>query len=73
MVSATATLADAADRLPELMAQKKLLETHAHLLSATMDAIGARHVPTFFEMEETMLVAQHVVSNRAPCVLAAQR
>jgi hypothetical protein len=47
----TKHLSDAVSSLPELLEQKKLLETHTHLLQQVMTQVSKRDIPVYFDLE----------------------
>ena len=44
------------DSLPKLIEKKKTLETHTNILSAAMEKIAKREVPSFYEAEEAVSI-----------------
>jgi hypothetical protein len=48
-------LSAAIESLPELMAKKANLEAHTNVLQAVMSKIAQREIPTFFEVEQTIV------------------
>lgn len=48
-------LSDAITSLPEILNKKANLEAHTNILQAVMKEVAAREIPTFFELEQTML------------------
>jgi sec1 family domain-containing protein 1 len=50
-----ADLNDAITSLPEILAKKANLEAHTNILQGVMREVAARDVPTFFEIEQSIL------------------
>eukprot|EP00607_Mallomonas_marina_P005043 CAMPEP_0182425634 /NCGR_PEP_ID=MMETSP1167-20130531/12086_1 /TAXON_ID=2988 /ORGANISM="Mallomonas Sp, Strain CCMP3275" /LENGTH=430 /DNA_ID=CAMNT_0024606513 /DNA_START=765 /DNA_END=2057 /DNA_ORIENTATION=+ len=48
-------LSEAIESLPEILNRKANLEAHTNILQAVMKQIAAREVPTFFEVEQTII------------------
>jgi sec1 family domain-containing protein 1 len=69
--SSAATLSDAITSLPEILAKKANLEAHANILQALMSVIRERDIPTFFELEQTILQSDGSIDK--PAVLAFLR
>jgi sec1 family domain-containing protein 1 len=53
--ASTTSLSEAVTSLPEIIAKKANLQAHANILQAVMKVVAARDVPTFFELEQTIL------------------
>jgi sec1 family domain-containing protein 1 len=53
--SGSDSLSEAITSLPEILNKKANLEAHTNILQAVMKEVAAREVPTFFELEQTML------------------
>jgi len=47
----TKNLSDAVSSLPELLEQKKMLETHTHILQQIMGCVGRRGIPDYLDLE----------------------
>ena len=47
----TKNLSDAVSSLPELLEQKKMLETHTHILQQIMGCLGRRGIPDYLDLE----------------------
>ena len=58
-------LNSAIESLPDLLARKANLEAHTNILQATMKHIAAREVPTFFDIEQSILSAGRVADKSA--------
>ena len=58
-------LNSAIESLPELLARKANLEAHTNILQATMKHIAAREVPTYFDIEQSILSAGRVNDKAA--------
>eukprot|EP01034_Spumella_vulgaris_P023349 gene23349-29562_t len=50
-------LGEAIESLPDLMNRKANLEAHTNILHAAMEVIGARAIPTYFDLEQSILNA----------------
>mmetsp|Transcript_8618 Transcript_8618/g.12859 ORF Transcript_8618/g.12859 Transcript_8618/m.12859 type:complete len:651 (-) Transcript_8618:37-1989(-) len=48
-------LSEAITSLPEILSKKANLEAHTNILQAVMKQVAAREVPSFFELEQTMV------------------
>jgi hypothetical protein len=59
----------AIESLPELLTRKANLEAHTNILQATMKQIAAREVPTYFELEQSILSAGRVPDKLPVIVL----
>jgi hypothetical protein len=53
------------DSLPQLLEQKKKLEMHTNILSATMDKIAKREIPSFYEVEEAIVLSGAIADKAA--------
>jgi sec1 family domain-containing protein 1 len=60
-----ADLTSAIESLPEILAKKANLEAHTNVLQAVMARIAAREVPTFFEIEQTIIVSGNIADKNA--------
>lgn len=63
--TSASSLSEAITSLPEILAKKANLEAHANILQAVMKEIAAREVPTFFELEQTILQNNSIVDRVA--------
>jgi sec1 family domain-containing protein 1 len=63
--SSATTLSDAITSLPEILAKKANLEAHANILQALMSVIRQRDIPTFFELEQTILQSDGSIDKAA--------
>lgn len=50
-------LMGAIESLPEILAKKMNLEAHTNILHAVMKQIASREVPTYFELEQSILTS----------------
>jgi len=48
-------LSEAIESLPDILAKKKNLEAHTSILQSVMNEVAAREVPSFFELEQTLI------------------
>jgi hypothetical protein len=48
-------LSQAIESLPDILAKKKSLEAHTSILQSVMSEVAAREVPSFFELEQTLI------------------
>ena len=62
-------LLHATDSLPLLLEKKKKLEMHTSILSATMEKIAQREIPTFYEMEDQMVMTGMVDRNQLELIV----
>ena len=53
-------LTETIESLPEILTRKANLEAHTNILQALMKQIAARDVPTFFEIEQTIITTGRV-------------
>lgn len=58
-------LSEAIESLPEILARKANLEAHTNVLQAVMKRIAAREVPTYFELEQSILSNSRTVDKAA--------
>jgi sec1 family domain-containing protein 1 len=58
-------LSEAIESLPEILARKANLEAHTNILQAVMKRIAAREVPTYFEIEQSILSNSRMVDKAA--------
>ena len=56
-------LSEAIESLPDLLARKANLEAHTNILQAVMKRVAARDVPTYFEVEQSILTTGRVDKN----------
>ena len=56
-------LSEAIESLPDLLARKANLEAHTNILQAVMKSVAARDVPTYFEVEQSILTTGRVDKN----------
>jgi hypothetical protein len=63
-------LTDAIESLPEILAKKTNLGAHTNILQSVMKEIIAREVSTYFELEQSMLMAGRIGSTDRIAVLA---
>ena len=59
-----ADLSAAIESLPQILAKKANLEAHTNMLQAVMSKIASREIPTFFEVEQS-IVSSGRVSDKA--------
>ena len=57
-------LSEAIESLPELLARKANLEAHTNILQAVMRQVASRDVPTYYDVEQTILTTGQVF----PCI-----
>lgn len=50
-------LSEALESLPEILQKKAHLEAHTNVMQAVMKSIVAREIPTFFELEQSILTS----------------
>ena len=62
-------LSEAIESLPEILAKKTNLEAHTNILQAVMKQIAAREVPTYFELEQSLLTAGRIIDKTAVLTL----
>jgi len=62
-------LSEAIESLPEILAKKTNLEAHTNILQAVMKQIAAREVPTYFELEQSLLTAGRIIDKAAVLTL----
>lgn len=58
-------LSEAIESLPEILNRKANLEAHTNILQAVMKKIASREVPTYFEVEQSILNAGRMVDKSA--------
>lgn len=63
--SSATSLSEAITSLPEILAKKANLEAHANILQAIMNVVAARDIPTFFELEQTILQSSGSIDKAA--------
>ena len=57
--AASTDLASAVDSLPALLERKRGLEVHTSILQAVMNAVAARDVPAFYELETALAAGNY--------------
>ena len=57
-------LSEAIENLPEILNKKMNLEAHTNILHSIMKKIAQREVPTYFELEQNILISGGRVSDR---------
>eukprot|EP00052_Salpingoeca_macrocollata_P015390 m.122607 g.122607 ORF g.122607 m.122607 type:complete len:638 (-) comp19669_c0_seq1:54-1967(-) len=55
LAQSTAKLTSAVSSLPQLREQKKILDLHTNMLTEVMSKLGARHLDSYYEMEEEIM------------------
>lgn len=63
-------LSEAIESLPEILAKKMNLEAHTNILHAVMKRIASREVPTFFELEQSILNSGGRISDSHSAIVA---
>lgn len=58
-------LSEAIESLPEILQKKANLEAHTNVMQALMKHIASREIPTFFELEQSILTAGGRITDRA--------
>jgi hypothetical protein len=58
-------LSQAIESLPEILERKRVLEAHTSVLQAVMRKVAQREIPTYFEVEQGILMNGGKVADRA--------
>lgn len=62
-------LSEAIEHLPEILSKKALLEAHTNIMQGVMKQIATREIPTYFELEQSLLTASSLRSIDKTAVL----
>jgi hypothetical protein len=57
-------LSEAIESLPEILLKKSILETHTNIMQSLMKRIAQREIPTYFEIEQTILTSNKAAIDR---------
>ena len=58
-------LSEAIESLPDILSKKASLEAHTSILQSVMSEVAAREVPSFFELEQSLLTSSSSSSDRS--------